>query len=261
MRLSHGKPEGKKLSRLSTSKHRPAHWDDELMQYLPSPSSTSNPLLILPHILLPYFSPPILLIYFHFFLSSVFLFFFAFFLCLSILSLHHQLCIVAARKWERHSITVLIESFVSRWLCFFQATMQLLIDRTPCSKSFTVSLQDRHGLISVSAITNPWMKTVVNTLITAVLMKDLAWPVYTTIAWFWILTAAERKYQMEQWPGRKSHYNVTLSTCSFYEQDRAFIVLKHTWSGIFFILWFWDKMKTPCKDAGCVQKSEGRQEG
>lgn len=46
----------------------------------------------------------------------------------------HQ-CIVAARKWERHSITVLTESLMSRFCCVLLAKRQEQTDSGPSSKS------------------------------------------------------------------------------------------------------------------------------
>lgn len=43
-------------------------------------------------------------------------------------SLHRLLCIAAARKWERHSITVLMESLMSRLWCVQLAKRQQLTD-------------------------------------------------------------------------------------------------------------------------------------
>lgn len=45
-----------------------------------------------------------------------------------------------------------------------------------------MSQQDRHGLIWVSLITKPWMEIMADRMIRAVLMMDLAGPVYTMIA-------------------------------------------------------------------------------
>lgn len=49
-----------------------------------------------------------------------------------------------------------------------------------------------------------------DTMIRAVLMMDLASPVYTMIEWFRLLTAAIGTYLMRDWPGKETHYNVTL---------------------------------------------------
>lgn len=73
-----------------------------------------------------------------------------------------------------------------------------------------MSQQDRHSLIWVSLITKAWMEIMAETKIRAVLMMDLASPVYTVIEWIGLLTAAPGTYQMRDWPGKETHYNVTL---------------------------------------------------
>lgn len=54
------------------------------------------------------------------------------------------------------------------------------------------------------------MEIMAETKIRAVLMMDLASPVYTVIEWIGLLTAAPGTYQMRDWPGKETHYNVTL---------------------------------------------------
>lgn len=148
MLQAYGKTEGQELAGLSTSEHSQVHWDDELMQSLSSLSSACDPLLILPHTFtrLPYFLPSVSYPP-HSILSPSPTFFFLISLSLSpsypppsvsLLSPHHQLCIVAARKWERHSITVLIESLMARLWCVLLANRQQLTDSVPRNKSSAV---------------------------------------------------------------------------------------------------------------------------
>lgn len=148
MLQAHGEAEGQELSRLSTLAHSQAHWDDELKQSLSLLSSDSDPLLILLHILLPCLISLYVLSSSLTPISSAPLVFFPFIslslpppyphLSVSLLSPHQQLCVVAARKWERHSITVLIESLMSRLWRVPLPSRQQPTDSVPCSKSSSV---------------------------------------------------------------------------------------------------------------------------
>lgn len=73
-----------------------------------------------------------------------------------------------------------------------------------------MSQQDRHGLIWLLLITKAWMEITADMMIRTVLMMDPASPVYTMIEWSGLQTVATGTYQMRDWPGKETHYNVTL---------------------------------------------------
>lgn len=127
------KAEGRQLSEPSTWECSQVHWDDGLMQSLSSMSFEADPLPTLPHTWITLLiSLPLCLILLpcsalvsHLLFPHAF-FFLPFSLSAPfspyLLSLQPLLCIAVSRKWERHSITVFMESLMAGRGCVLLAT-------------------------------------------------------------------------------------------------------------------------------------------
>lgn len=150
------------------------------MQSLSSMSFEADPLPMLPHtwVTLLISLPLCLILLPHASLFSHFPFHKPFFLSLPfiplplyLLSLQPLLCYAVTRKWERHSITVFMESLMADRECVLLATVN-----RQCAKQqilCCVSQEDRHGLIPVSLITQPRMEIVAYATIRAILRLGL----------------------------------------------------------------------------------------